>query len=270
MILNHYQAVKYLVDNVNYPPTDGNQAINGGDLRTLHAILSDNLLENPDDAGKIRCKHVNIQYSSYRPLGIAESIQYCFQEIITKASGIQNPFEQAFFLSVHLPYLQPFIDCNKRTARMACNIPLLKSGLIPMTWMDVEPSDLNNALLSVYELNDTSLLEELFVEGYLRSIERFQIMRNESEPDELRLRYGTQIKEAVRNRILNNDDSVPSSVDPMDENLFEAHVEKELERITQIAESEEMQHILPMYRLRRGDVLDWMASSRRRQRERSG
>jgi Fic family protein len=40
---------------------------------------------------------------------------------LEKASQIQNPFEQAFFVLVQLPYHQPFDDVNKRVSRLAAN-----------------------------------------------------------------------------------------------------------------------------------------------------
>ena len=64
-----------------------------------------------------------------------------------------NPFEQAFFVTLHLPYLQPFEDVNKRVSRLAANIPLIHHNLCPLSFMDV-PEDLYiNGLLGVYELN---------------------------------------------------------------------------------------------------------------------
>ena len=64
-----------------------------------------------------------------------------------------NPFEQAFFVTLHLPYLQPFEDVDKRVSRLAANIPLIYHNLCPLSFMDV-PEDLYiNGLLGVYELN---------------------------------------------------------------------------------------------------------------------
>jgi hypothetical protein len=53
------------------------------------------------------------------------------------AAEIDDPFEQAFFLMVHLPYLQPFEDVNKRTSRLAANIPLIRRNLCPLYFIDV-------------------------------------------------------------------------------------------------------------------------------------
>lgn len=38
---------------------------------------------------------------------------------------------------VHLPYLQPFADMNKRTSRLAANLPLFRANLCPLTFLDV-------------------------------------------------------------------------------------------------------------------------------------
>lgn len=39
---------------------------------------------------------------------------------------------------VHWPYLQPFADINKRTSRLAANLPLFRAKLCPLTRDDVQ------------------------------------------------------------------------------------------------------------------------------------
>lgn len=39
--------------------------------------------------------------------------------------------------SVHLPYLQPFEDVNKRVSRLAANIPFIRHNLCPLSFIDV-------------------------------------------------------------------------------------------------------------------------------------
>ncbi len=41
---------------------------------------------------------------------------------LERVNRIDDPFEQSFFVVVHLPYLQPFADINKRTSRLAANL----------------------------------------------------------------------------------------------------------------------------------------------------
>ena len=50
---------------------------------------------------------------------------------------VEDPFEQAFFLMVHIPYLQAFEDVNKRTSRLAANIPFIRDNLRPLSFVDV-------------------------------------------------------------------------------------------------------------------------------------
>ena len=66
----------------------------------------------------------------YHPLVIPNQILECFEQIIDTAKAIKDPFEQAFFLMVHLPYLQPFEDVNKRVSRLVANIPLIRLNLM--------------------------------------------------------------------------------------------------------------------------------------------
>jgi Fic family protein len=57
--------------------------------------------------------------------------------LLEKANRISDPYEQSFFVMVHLPYLQPFADVNKRTSRLAANLPLIRANLCPLTFLDV-------------------------------------------------------------------------------------------------------------------------------------
>ncbi|RYF45487.1 MAG: hypothetical protein EOO38_15945 [Cytophagaceae bacterium] len=44
---------------------------------------------------------------------------------------------QEIFVMMHLPHLQPFADINKRTSRLAANLPLFRANLCPLTFLDV-------------------------------------------------------------------------------------------------------------------------------------
>lgn len=83
-------------------------------ILNLHALLSNNLLPDPAAPGRLREFSVGITNSVFTPLAIPQLISEFFDLILKKANLIENPFEQAFFVSVHLPYLQPFDDVNKR------------------------------------------------------------------------------------------------------------------------------------------------------------
>jgi hypothetical protein len=117
MILNHKTAIELLVENID------SAEFNRYTLMNLHSALAENLLPNPADEGRIRQHAVDISKSIYRPLSTAQQIEEVLDEVLSKANQIHDPFEQSFFMMVHLPYLQPFADINKRTSRLAANLP---------------------------------------------------------------------------------------------------------------------------------------------------
>jgi Fic family protein len=99
---------------------------------------------------------------------------------------------------VHLPYLQPFEDVNKRVSRLAANLPLMRENLCPLSFVDVPEQIYINGLLGVYELNQIELLAEVFAWAYERSCLRYSAARKTlGEPDPFRIRYRTLRKETV-------------------------------------------------------------------------
>lgn len=109
-----------------------------------------------------------------------------------------NPFEQAFFLMVHLPYLQPFDDVNKRVSRLAANISLNLHNLSPLSFADV-PNDLyTQSMLAIYEQNKVEPLKELFLWAYERSALRYAAIRQSpGDPDPFKLRYRNTIRTLI-------------------------------------------------------------------------
>ena len=125
-------------------------------------------------------------------------IEECFDLILAKASAIEDPFEQAFFALVQLPYLQPFDDVNKRTSRLAANIPLIKHNLSPLSFEDVSRDRYTAAVLGVYELNRTELLRDTFLWAYNRSAARYAAVRQSmGEPDAFRMKHRTALRKVV-------------------------------------------------------------------------
>ena len=99
---------------------------------------------------------------------------------------------------VQLPYLQPFDDVNKRVSRLAANIPLNKLNLAPITFADV-PKDLYlKGLLAIYELNEVTLLKEIFLWAYERSATKYAAIRQSlGEPDPFRFKYREELKAVI-------------------------------------------------------------------------
>ena len=192
MILNHKGAIEFLVNSADMI------GVNKLTVQNLHAILSDNLMPDPADSGRLRMRGVEIGGSVYLPLAVPQLIEELFIQVLNTASQIGDPFEQAFFLLVHLPYLQPFQDVNKRVSRLSANIPLIRKNLKPLSFIDVPKSDYAAGLLGVYELNRTELMRDVFVWAYKRSAEHYAVIRDSlGSPDEFKLKYRAQIKAAV-------------------------------------------------------------------------
>jgi len=197
MILNHKEAIQYVVDNLD------EVGLRRPDLFSLHALLSDGLLADPAMSGRLRAMPVGISHSSYRPIDDAVTINEEFDILLHKAAQITDPFEQSFFLLVHIPYLQAFADVNKRTSRVASNIPLLKSDLAPMSFTAMDDSDYIDGLIGIYELNNVSLLREVYIDAYLASAEKYRILRADVEsPEKAALAYREFVRTAVRRCVL--------------------------------------------------------------------
>ena len=123
--------------------------------------------------------------------------------LVEKAAAITDPFEQSFFLLVHIPYLQAFDDVNKRTSRIASNIPLLKADLAPMSFLTMDDAEYIDGLIGMYELNNVSLLSEVYVDSYLASAENYRVLRAELDsPDKAALVYRDFVRKAVRRSVL--------------------------------------------------------------------
>ena len=192
MILNHKEAIEYLVRD----PTEA--SLTPQTVIALHALLSDGLMADPMACGRIRRRAVEIGGSVYLPVALPQRLEELFGIVIHMAAEISDPFEQAFFLMVHLPYLQPFEDVNKRVSRLAANIPFIRHNLCPLSFIDVPQQAYVDAMIGVYELNRIELLRDVFVWAYARSCQQYvAVQQNLVPPDIFRLRYRLALSEVV-------------------------------------------------------------------------
>lgn len=191
MILNHKEAIRYLVVNASHLEVSQNV------ICTLHFLLADGLVE-ARYAGKVRDHGVRIGGSTYIPFEDPRRLQKLLEIIAKKAAMIVDPFEQSFFLLVHVCYLQAFADVNKRTARLAANISLIRGNLVPLAFSDVEVKDYMSAMIAVYELQDVRPLIDLYVYSYMRTCAAYDSTVKALGFDEVRVRYRLQRRELLR------------------------------------------------------------------------
>lgn len=194
MLLNHKAAIEFLVGEPGtIPPLDERT------IKALHALLMENLFAVRADEGRLRVAPVQIGASVYLPLANPQLLEECFRQVVLTAQRIEDPFECSFFLLVHLPYLQPFLDGNKRTARLAANLPFVLHNLVPLSFVDVPAAIFQRAYLALYELGRIEPLRDLFIWAYERSAARLgQIRASLGEPDRFRLEHRQTLRAAVR------------------------------------------------------------------------
>lgn len=253
MILNHKAAIEFLLENIH------EIGFNRFTVCNLHGILSDNLLPDRYDEGRVRQHAVGIGHSVYRPLFVPQVLSDLFDVMLDKAEQIRDPFEQSFFIMVHLPYLQPFADVNKRTARLAANLPLFRANLCPLTFLDVPAQTYTHAMLGVYEMTRIELLREVYVAAYQRSTREYLTLRqNMVSPDPVRLAHRDLIRQTVREVVL------AASPDPFGQVLQAVAQLAEPERSSvqaMIVEQLSQLHpgVLSRYGLRPSELSHWQA-----------
>jgi prophage maintenance system killer protein len=217
------------------------------------------LLADPADLGAIRKKIVNIQDTVYVPSQVPSLLEEMLGHIADKARHIRNPVESSFFLWVNIAYLQPFVDGNKRTSRLAANMPLLLTNCAPLSFLDVRQQDYAVAMLGVYQRLDVALAIELFEWTYRRSIEKYRvIVESMGGPDPVRARYREQLGEAVRRIVY-----FGAAVDKAVEDLAIADADSAV--FNDMLKSE-LQHLEPYncarYRLPIGRTQEWIDKGR--------
>ena len=255
MLLNHKDAIEFIVDAV---PVEG---ITVPVVRNVQSLLMRDLLPHPSDLGAIRRTIVSIQDSVYVPTQVPKLIEEMLALVVDKARRIRHPIEASFFLWIHIAYLQPFVDGNKRTSRLAANLPLMLSNCAPLSFLDVTQADDSFAMLGVYERLDPSLAVKLFAWTYRRSIDRYRaVLESMGAPDPLRARYREQLGEAVRRIVFHRETMArtlkAAAVAAQDRAAFRAMLAVELAHLEP--------YNCARYRLPIGSTQAWIAKGRPR------
>lgn len=252
MILNHKAAIEFLVEEAE------GIGFNMYTFMNLHALLSENLLADPAASGRLRTRIVEIGGTVYRPLAVPQQIEELFRMILDKAGAIRDPFEQAFFLMVHIPYLQAFEDVNKRVSRLAANIPFIKNNLCPLSFVDVPERAYVEGTLAIYEHGKTALLRDVFIWAYQRSCEQFKAVAGSlPEPDPFRLKYRAEIAEAVAQVVRAGAATTREAIKPFSTSLVPAEARQRFEEMVLV----DLRHLhegsLARYRLRLAEFRAW-------------
>lgn len=122
-VINHQEAINYIEDIVNK-----NLDITERVVKDLHAIILKSI--DNKNAGIYRKNNVLISGSKHRPVEYM-LVEGKMDELLSwyNASKEQlQPIELAALFHFKYVYIHPFIDGNRRTARLLMNLILLRNG----------------------------------------------------------------------------------------------------------------------------------------------
>jgi Fic family protein len=143
-------------------------------LLRLHGLISDGLVSS-EERGQFRSRPVRISGTEYIPPKRTDEIKQTLSEIIFNQDSVSCPLEKAVYLHCNLARLQPFIDGNKRTARMAESLVMMNAGLIPC--YSAKDSDIlayRRGLIHFYEHTDYSLYADYFLNRLLERLKEVE------------------------------------------------------------------------------------------------
>lgn len=155
MILNHKAAFEKILKAKKDFKT-----ISISEINQLHNILTEGL----GISFGIRKQAVGITGTTYRPLDNEHQIKEVFEKTINTVNKTKNPFEKTLIVHFMIPYIQPYADGNKRTARMLTNAILLAYDLYPLSYRSIDEDKFKKALILFYEEESVCEIKRLFIE----------------------------------------------------------------------------------------------------------
>lgn len=168
MLKNLYNT---FISELEYINKERNQEII--DERTLfriHQSISTGLVSN-EESGSLRTRAVRISGTEYVPPKNLQEIRSKLNEIFFQQEEYTNPLEKAVYLHCNLARLQPFIDGNKRTARMIESIVLMNANIIPVySSKDADILHYRKGLIDFYETGNYSQYADYFLNKQVERI----------------------------------------------------------------------------------------------------
>jgi len=157
MVLNHKVALDKIMESTQaYSPISIQAILN------LHEVLTDEL----GISAGIRSQPVGIVGTNYLPAGDAETLMHELQRAVEIANCKTHPVEAALVMSGLIAYIQPFVDGNKRTARMVANAMLLSSGYAALSYRSVDEIDYKKTVLLIDEQQSFLPYKKMFLDQF--------------------------------------------------------------------------------------------------------
>ena len=157
MLLNHKDALDFIVENPDYL-----SPLTISKIEDIHGLLIKELAVDKN----LRKRRVGISGTNYRPLDNEFQIREALEATCNLVNKKENIFEKALLILVLISYIQPFMDGNKRTARIVSNAILMNYKHCPISFRTVDSVDYKKAMLLFYEQNNISRFKEIFINQF--------------------------------------------------------------------------------------------------------
>jgi len=157
MLINHKEAIDFIVQNSDYI-----EPLTIAKIEEIHSILIKDLGVDKN----IRNRRVGISGTNYKPLDNEFQITENLKEMCSLINRKNSGFEKAFLVLVLISYIQPFVDGNKRTARIISNSILINNNMCPISFRTVDSVGYKKAMLIFYEQNNISTFKEIFISQF--------------------------------------------------------------------------------------------------------
>ncbi|MEN8194677.1 MAG: Fic family protein [Bacteroidota bacterium] len=157
MLLNHKDAIDFIIENNDYL-----NLLTVSKIEDIHSILTKGLGVERN----LRKRRVGISGTNYKPLDNEFQILEALRNTCEVINSKESIFEKAFLALVLISYIQPFMDGNKRTARIVSNAILMNYNHCPLSFRTVDSIDYKKAMLLFYEQNNISNFKEIFINQF--------------------------------------------------------------------------------------------------------
>jgi len=157
MLLNHKDALDFIIENDDYL-----NPLTVSKIEDIHSILTKELAVERN----LRKRRVGISGTNYKPLDNEFQILEALKSTCDVINQKESIFEKALLALVLISYIQPFMDGNKRTARIVSNAILMNYNYCPLSFRTVDSIDYKKAMLIFYEQNNISNFKDIFINQF--------------------------------------------------------------------------------------------------------
>jgi Fic family protein len=164
MVLNHKKALDVILEHQRDYKT-----IRLSDIVDIHAALTDGL----NVSSGIRTQMVRITNTKYVPTENQFQLREKMERVIDIVNRKTHPIEKALILSGMIAYLQPFMDGNKRTSRLAANAILLGNDFSALSYRAVDEIEYKKAVLLIDEQHNFYWYKKIFLDQFTDAAENY-------------------------------------------------------------------------------------------------